>query len=96
MLKNEYDPQDLKLVKSSIVKRYQKLLEKHDALISDDKVYNFIYPVQTYPDKISSHNFDKNPIIEGVLLGIKGQYLIFDNGVINIRKFQGYEVTLES
>ena len=26
------------------------------------------------------------------LLGIKGQYLLLDSGVINIRKFTGYQV----
>jgi hypothetical protein len=50
--------------------------------------------VETYPQKISSLNFDKNPVVEGILQGIKGQYLILDSGVINIRKFAGYEVTV--
>ena len=50
------------------------------------------YPVLEYPTKVVSLNFDKNPVVQGTLLGIKGQYLIFDNGVINIRKFTGYEV----
>ena len=51
------------------------------------------YPVTEYPQKISSLNFDKNPHVEGILQGIKGQYLIFDTGVINVRKFTGYEIT---
>lgn len=51
----------------------------------------FEYPVNEYPTKISSFNLDKNDLVEGVLKGIKGQYLIFDNGVINIRKFAGYD-----
>ena len=42
--------------------------------------------------KINSFNFDKKPLVEGTLVGIKGQYLIFDTGVINVRKFTGYEV----
>ncbi|MCG8315870.1 MAG: DUF2797 domain-containing protein [Pseudomonadales bacterium] len=50
------------------------------------------YPVETYPTKVSSHNFDKNAHVSGVLKGIKGQYLMFDTGVINIRKFAGYEI----
>lgn len=57
----------------------------------DDEVTNIQYPVLEFPKKISSHNFDKNPIVEGTLLGIKGQYLILDTGVINIRKFTSYE-----
>ncbi|WP_114766314.1 DUF2797 domain-containing protein [Vibrio rhodolitus] len=52
------------------------------------------YPVLEHPKKITSHNFDKNPVVSGVLQGIKGQYLIFDTGVINIRKFTSYEVTV--
>jgi hypothetical protein len=51
------------------------------------------YPVSEFPRKISSFNFDKNPCVEGTLIGIKGQYLILDAGVINIRKFTGYDVT---
>jgi len=51
------------------------------------------YPVVTYPTKITSLNFDKDPVVEGTLLGIKGQYLILDSGVINLRRFSGYEVT---
>lgn len=50
------------------------------------------YPVQQYPTRVVSLNFDKQPNIEGTLLGIKGQYLILDIGVINLRKFTSYEV----
>ena len=52
------------------------------------------YPVIKYPEKVTSFNFDKDPVVEGTLLGIKGQYLIFDTGVINLRRFSGYEVQL--
>jgi len=54
------------------------------------------YPVLEFPEKIKSHNFDKNPLVEGTLMGIKGQYLMFDTGVINIRKFSSYEVMVNS
>lgn len=53
------------------------------------------YPVREYPQKINSQNFEKTPRVGGVLLGIKGQYLIFDAGVINMRKFTGYELRWE-
>jgi hypothetical protein len=52
------------------------------------------YPVLSYPEKIASFNFDKEAIVEGRLQGIKGQYLIFDSGVINLRRFGGYEIEL--
>ncbi len=54
------------------------------------------YPVQGYPDKITSYNFDKDPLVEGTLLGIKGQYLMFDGGVINLRRYGGYHIELSS
>jgi Protein of unknown function (DUF2797) len=50
------------------------------------------YPVLEYPTKVTSLNLDKNATIEGTLLGIKGQYLLFDVGVINIRSFTAYQV----
>jgi hypothetical protein len=53
------------------------------------------YPVTNYPAKVTALNLDKTPLIEGVLQGIKGQYLILDSGVLNIRKYGGYDVTLE-
>jgi hypothetical protein len=52
----------------------------------------FRYPVLAYPQKVKSFNLDKDPLIGGTLVGIKGQYLIFDTGVINLRKFTGYAV----
>ncbi|MDO6706711.1 DUF2797 domain-containing protein [Photobacterium sp. 1_MG-2023] len=60
----------------------------------DEDVIQINYPVDQYPTKIASHNFDKDPVVSGVLLGIKGQYLIFDTGVINIRKFTSYDVSV--
>lgn len=54
----------------------------------------FDYPVLEYPSKVRSINVEKQPRIEGRLLGIKGQYLIFDCGVINMRKYAGYEAAL--
>lgn len=58
----------------------------------DEQGLGLSYPVQVWPEKIKTHNLDKTPDVEGVLEGIKGQYLILDTGVINIRKFTGYEV----
>ncbi|WP_084708337.1 DUF2797 domain-containing protein [Marinobacter psychrophilus] len=50
------------------------------------------YPVDVWPQKVTSHNLDKTPRVSGVLQGVKGQYLILDTGVINIRKYTGYQV----
>ena len=56
----------------------------------------FEFPAHGYPTKINSFNLDKNPVAEGRLDAIKGQYLIMDTGVINIRKYSGYLVSLEA
>ena len=56
--------------------------------------YAFTYPVLEYPRKVTSFNLDKDPLVEGELRGIKAQYLIFDTGVINLRKYGGYHATL--
>ncbi len=60
----------------------------------DEEILSIHFPVIEYPTKISSHNFDKEPVVSGILLGIKGQYLIFDTGVINLRKFTSYEISV--
>jgi Protein of unknown function (DUF2797) len=52
------------------------------------------YPVLQYPTKVSSFNLDKTPSVGGTLMGIKGQYLIFEAGVINMRKYGGYRLSL--
>ncbi|MDP2504794.1 MULTISPECIES: DUF2797 domain-containing protein [unclassified Oceanobacter] len=56
--------------------------------------HSFHYPVLEYPTKVTSHNLDKTPELQGRLLGIKGQYLMLDSGVINLRKYTSYQVTL--
>ncbi|MBD64217.1 MAG: hypothetical protein CME62_03365 [Halobacteriovoraceae bacterium] len=92
MLKNKYPEVDLLAEKKKLIKEFSELLGKHEITPIEDQVYNFIYPVEKYPEKVKSLNFDKDPEVGGTLLGIKGQYLIFDTGVINMRKFQGYEI----
>jgi hypothetical protein len=68
--------------------------EELASYITDEKqLTELSYPVLRYPDKILSLNFDKDPVVSGMLTGIKGQYLMLDqNRVINLRKFGGYQV----
>lgn len=61
-------------------------------LLTNAEALEIAYPVLEYPQKVKSFNLDKNPEVCGVLQGVKGQYLLLDSGVINIRKFAGYEV----
>ncbi len=81
-------------------KELAEILEQHDddavVPLSDESMVDINYPVVEYPTKVKSFNFDKTPEISGILMGIKGQYLIFDAGVLNIRKFSGYKVRLQT
>lgn len=94
MLKNEVSNVDLLEAKEDVLNHY--LDESYHDFISDnDDVIAINFPIQHYPEKVKSLKLDKTPIIEGVLQGIKGQYLYFENGqVINIRSHSGYLVTI--
>jgi hypothetical protein len=58
-------------------------------------LYEMHFPVLEYPKKINSLNLDKTPNFQGKLIGIKGQYLIFEDGtVFNVRGSEGYVVQI--
>ncbi|WP_291073538.1 DUF2797 domain-containing protein [Empedobacter sp. UBA5987] len=65
-------------------------------LVDEPEVWKLDYPVLSYPEKVKSLNLKKTPEIKGVLKGIKGQYLIFeDNTVFNVRGHEGFYVNFE-
>ncbi len=93
MLKNEISDADLLEKKEALAREIAP--EFRDYITADTEVCAITYPVADYPAKVKSLSFDKLPEIEGRLAGIKGQYLIFDDGrVLNIRKHNGYFISL--
>ena len=60
----------------------------------DDETHSLSYPVAAWPPT-NRLNFKKTDTVSGVLTGIKGQYLLLDSGVFNVREHTGYEVTLQ-
>ncbi len=102
MLKNMVEPVNLKikrdellvLCESEITDVSQRFGDDAIELLPEASVVEIDFPVEVYPAKVKSFNFDKTPEVSGILQGIKGQYLLLDTGVINIRKFAGYEVEL--
>lgn len=104
MLKGVAAPIDLIAARDQLLAEAAKPLQQTLAqfktgdiqAITDSKVQTIHYPVTQYLEKIKSFSFDKTPQVEGKLLGIKGQYLIFDSGVINLRKFSGYLITIKN
>lgn len=63
----------------------------------NNEIVEFKYPVLEYPTKVTSLSFDKTPVIQGKLAGIRGQYLILEGGkVVNVRRFSGYGIDFEA
>lgn len=100
MLRSEPEKLNLEEERDSILphidKIKQKLLTQHGLdetieLLSSSEI-SIKYPVAVYPEKVSSLSFDKTADIKSKLLGIKGQYLFLEQGVLNIRKFSGYNI----
>ena len=100
MLKNEVEVIDLYQVFESFWPQVKtqldaELIADAEEIASADGVLDLDYPALSYPTKVTSFNLDKQALVEGRLDAIKGQYLLLDNGVINIRKYGGYLVSLE-
>lgn len=96
MLKNEIDESiDLVDAKWSLEEILPADLLEYFS--EDDTIIEFDYPVLEFPKTVKSFTFDKEAEIAGTLLGIKGQYLLFDGGrVINLRRHSGYIITLNT
>ena len=102
MLKGDPEPRDLEQARQQLTEecrpevdalRDEHGLQAITELVGENET-RIRYPVLEYPTKVKSFNLDKDPVVEGTLTGIKGQYLIFDTGVINMRKYGGYELAL--
>lgn len=71
-------------------------LDSEIELLDGSPVVSINFPIQCETNrKHNSLNLDKTPVIEGEVLGIKGQYLIFEHGVVNIRRHEGYIATVK-
>lgn len=102
MLKGEAEAVDLPAVRDQLLENFAEGLEQLQQrfglqalqVLSDAQPVDIRYPVTDYPNKIVSHDLEKTPVVEGKLLGIKGQYLMLDSGVINLRKYTAYQVAI--
>lgn len=93
MLQNKMIHYNLQEEKVKAMELLTKELQKYYQ--EESEIITINYPVMNYPVKITSLSFDKTPEISGKLTGIKGQYLIFDDGsVLNIRKHNGYYIRI--
>lgn len=86
---------DLLQEKKKALQRLPAELQKY--CCDDNDITAIQYPLNHLPDKMKRLNFDKTPSVGGILKGIKGQYLIFENDeIINIRKHNGYFIQFSS
>ena len=90
MLKNQVKrPVDLLEEKQKAAENLSPELQQY--LIDDNELQEIRYPVEQYPSKVKSLSFDKVDEYSGILKGIKGQYFIFEDGIVfNVRKHNGY------
>lgn len=103
MLKGDAEVVDLNAVRDELVEKsadkIRQLVEAYgDGVIEflpSENLVTIEYPVLKYPETVKSFNLDKQAFAEGTLQGIKGQYLILDSGVLNIRKYSGYNIDLQ-
>ena len=94
MLKNEVPTADLIKEKASLKYLIPKEVQEYYDLNANN-LYELHFPVLEYPKKVTSLNLDKSPNFTGKLTGIKGQYLLFEDGtVFNVRTFEGYVVKI--
>ncbi|MCB1676830.1 MAG: DUF2797 domain-containing protein [Halioglobus sp.] len=102
MLKGAGEPRDLESVRRTLMSACRddiELLRSAHGLRAITELEaapetRISYPVLQYPARVRSFNLDKTASVGGTLIGIKGQYLIFDTGVINMRKYGGYQLSL--
>ena len=70
--------------------------EAKEYFIENNSETNLNFPVKKYPEKPKSLNLQKTPSYKGKLVGIKGQYLIFeDETVFNVRSNEGLVVSID-
>lgn len=93
MLKGEVTERALLAVRDEVLELVPAEFRAY--LLPDERVHTFEYPVTERLEKIASHDIEKKPAT-GRLIGIKGNYLILDTGVLNVPKFAGFQVTWQS
>lgn len=77
-------------VQSSVAETYRPYL------VVDVRPERLAYPRQPgFTITLTSLAFTSDKPVGGVIRGIKGQYLMFDDGVLNVKRWAGHEVVVE-
>jgi hypothetical protein len=98
MLQVENEQFDMDVEKNNLLTETKQQFEAFNPQVDIELVeassVKLTYPILNVPPKLTTLTFDKALEISGELIGIKGQYLIFDQGVLNIRKHSGYHISV--
>ena len=89
------DTRDLVDLREELYLEFANLVDDLEAEEVESSSYYFHYPEVSKLTKVTAIDLERKHRFSGTLIGIKGQYLIFDSGVINIRKHQGHHINLE-
>lgn len=88
------DSKDLKALANELKSFVPQDLKEF--LLPNEEPVSIEFPVIKYPQKVTSFKLDKEPKFRSKLMGIRGQYFIFEGGrVLNVRSHSGYEVRLK-
>ncbi len=94
MLKNNVPDVDLVAQRNNVLQWLPEEIKPYFA--KEQELYKIDFPIENYPAKINSLNLEKTPSFTGKVNGIKGQYLLFEDGtVFNVRSNEGIVVKIE-
>ena len=89
MLQNDFEPINWEEARNRAIDEIPKDLKPF--IVHDEvPIHKLEFPVLQYPNKVQSLNLIKTPLYEGKLIGIRGQYLMFEDAtVFNVRSNEG-------
>lgn len=95
MLKNDIEDANLQEWQQKLKEYIPE--EAKEYFIENNSETHLNFPVNQYPEKPKSLNLVKSQTYKGKLVGVKGQYLIFeDQTVFNVRANEGLVITINT
>ena len=89
LVTRDAEPVDLLVLRDEL---HGKALLPDGVTWLDEQPVSFSYPVARYGHTVKRLRLDEQPLIGGNLIGVKGQYLLFEHGVFNVRQHTAYHV----
>ncbi|RKD21742.1 hypothetical protein BEP19_14040 [Ammoniphilus oxalaticus] len=92
MLRGEAELLDLLELREQAFSYFPEEYKRY-AIEQEDWI-EIVYPLLESLEKVRTYNLDKQPLLQDRLIGIKGQYLLFEGAVLNVRKYSGYKIEI--